>query len=113
MRSRRRCSRVCEFLDIDLAVLWQTTALDETDLWQTHWYVRGGGEGPGVMRQEQWPYVASQMLAGRTFRLASLDDFPPEAAVDRENAELLRHQVQPHSATLGRWRLARRSPGFQ
>ncbi len=80
--------RVCEFLDIDLAVLWQTTALDETDLWQTHWYVRGGGEGPGVLRQEQWPYVASEMLAGRTFRLASLDDFPPEAAVDRENAEL-------------------------
>jgi hypothetical protein len=36
------------------------------------------------MRQEQYPWAREQLLAGRTIKVSSLDDLPPEAARDRE-----------------------------
>jgi PAS domain S-box-containing protein len=36
------------------------------------------------MREDQYPWAVQQVLAGRMFAMASLEDYPPEGAVDRE-----------------------------
>jgi hypothetical protein len=36
------------------------------------------------MREDQYPWAVQQVLAGRRFAITSLEDYPAEAAVDRE-----------------------------
>lgn len=79
--------RVCEFLCIDYAVLWQWSRPDSSLITPTHAYV--GIEAPRPsepLRQEQYPWTVHEMLAGREVVIPSLDVVPEEAAVDRENA---------------------------
>ena len=77
--------RVCEFLGIDLAVLWQWSTAAQDVIVPTHAYpALGGLQPPEPLRQEQFPWLREQILAGRVAALSSLDEFPEEAAVDRE-----------------------------
>jgi len=79
--------RVCELLGLDLAVLWQWSARAPDVLTPTHAYPALDGSIPPVPGvQDHYPWSIRQMLAGRTIALASLDELPPEAAVDRESA---------------------------
>jgi hypothetical protein len=77
--------RVCESLEIDLAVLWQWSEVTPDAVMPTHAYCTPKELRPsGPMRQDQYPWAVQQVLAGRTFAISSLEDFPAEAAVDRE-----------------------------
>ena len=81
--------RVCEALGIDQSVLGQESPAIPRAFLATHIYMRGGRRPPGPMRQEQFPWVRQEILAGNTVRFTSADELPAEAAVDRENARLL------------------------
>jgi PAS domain S-box-containing protein len=77
--------RVCEALGIDLAVLWQWSDVSPGVLMPTHAYCAQKDMRPsGPMRQDQYPWAAQQVLSGRTFTISSLEEFPVQAAVDRE-----------------------------
>jgi formate hydrogenlyase transcriptional activator len=81
--------RVCELLGIDLAVLWQWSVAAPNIITPTHLYpAREGLQPPTPLRQADYPWVADQMVAGRTVALSSLEDLPEVAAVDRESARL-------------------------
>jgi formate hydrogenlyase transcriptional activator len=77
--------RVCEFLGIDLAVLWQWSSGAPEVLVPTHAYFgQEPPQPPEPMRQEHYPYYLQQMRVGRIVAVSSLDQLPAEAAVDRE-----------------------------
>jgi hypothetical protein len=77
--------RVCESLNIDLAVLWQWSDASPGVAMPTHAYCAWKELRPsGPMHQDQYPWAVQQVLAGRTFAISSLADYPAEAAVDRE-----------------------------
>jgi PAS domain S-box-containing protein len=79
--------RACEFLGIDLAVLWQWSSAAPEIIAPTHFFPpRGGVEPLEPLSQDQYPWVRGQMLAGRVMALRSLDALPAEAVVDRESA---------------------------
>jgi formate hydrogenlyase transcriptional activator len=75
---------ICEFLDLDLAALWQWSVEAPGVLTPTHVYAQEGLPAPGQMRQEHFPWYLREMLAGRIVACSSLEELPPEAAVDRE-----------------------------
>ena len=77
--------RICEFLDIDFSALWQWTDKAPGFFTLTHFYsVQAGPQPPEGMHQDQYPWARQQLLEGRVIRVASLDEMPAEAAVDRE-----------------------------
>jgi formate hydrogenlyase transcriptional activator len=79
--------RVCEFLGLDVAVLWQWSNAVPDVIRPTH--SNQPREAPGrfdPLRQEVFPWTVQQMLDGREVVLRSLDDLPAEAAVDHESA---------------------------
>ena len=79
--------RVCEPLGIDFSVLWQWSAVDPTVITPTHVYVAQAAARSGEpIRQESFPWVVSEIRAGRTVVLPSLESFPPAGAIDREGA---------------------------
>jgi PAS domain S-box-containing protein len=81
--------QVCEPLGIDLAVLWQWTDAHAEVIAPTHTYSAQDGQRPSEpMREEQYPWARRQVLAGRMFSIASLEELPEEAAVDRDTARL-------------------------
>jgi len=79
---------VCEFLGIDVAVVLQRTASAPDVLMATHAYPAREDPARARALQEHYRWSAQQLLAGRTIALASLDDPPPETAVDVEVARL-------------------------
>ena len=82
--------RVCELLGFDYAVLWQWSAGAPVAITPTHAYpLRKGLDPPDTRVQDQYPWCVQQMLAGRRIALPSLEELPPEAAVDRESARLV------------------------
>ncbi len=80
--------RVCDVLDLDLAVLWQWSVAAPDVIRATHAYSREGVHPPGEVRQEQFPWCRQQMLAGRRIAVSSLEELPAEAAIDRESSRL-------------------------
>jgi PAS domain S-box-containing protein len=82
--------RVCEFIAVDLGVLWQWSSEAPDVVTATHvYYALGGQASPGPFRQEHYPWIASQMLNGRIVSFSSPEELPTEAAVDRESARRL------------------------
>ena len=78
--------RVCELLGIDLAVLWQWSAVTPGVIAPTHGYpALEGLQSPEPLHQEQFPWLRQQVMAGRVVAFSSLEEFPAEAAVDRES----------------------------
>ena len=81
--------RVCEFLDIDFAVLWQWSGSALAVIAPTHIYHVGADlPAPEPLHQDLFPWYRQQMLAGLMVAVSSLDELPVEAAVDRENSRL-------------------------
>jgi formate hydrogenlyase transcriptional activator len=79
--------RICEFLDVDRSVLWQWSSAAPAVLTPTHiYFAQEGPRSAEPLRQELFPWVRQQLLAGRMVVLSSLEELPAEAAVDRENA---------------------------
>ena len=77
--------RICEFLGLELAALWQWSDEAPGVLAPTHVYAREGLQAPEHMGDEHFPWYVQQMLAGRMVVISSLKEFPAEAAVDRES----------------------------
>ena len=76
---------VCEILGIDLAVLWQWSATAPDVIAPTHAYpALEGLLPPEPLHEEQYPWIRQEILAGRVVAFSSLEQFPAEAAVDRE-----------------------------
>jgi PAS domain S-box-containing protein len=77
--------RVCELVGIDLAVLWQWSGATPGVVIPTHAYCADEAwRQSEAMSEDQYPWAVQQVLAGRMFAMASLGDYPPEGAVDRE-----------------------------
>ena len=79
--------QVCEFLGLDIAVLWQWCDSDPNLLALTHLYRRfGGPEVPSDLdARESFPWTLGKILAGEVVRLSRPEDAPPEAAIDLES----------------------------
>jgi len=81
--------RVCELLAIDFAVLWQWSAANPSVIAPTHAYpALGGLQAREPLSQEQYPWTAREMLAGRQVALPTVELLPEEAAVDLAHARL-------------------------
>ncbi len=81
--------RVCELLDLDVAVLWQWSPDAPDVVRPTHSHpLRDDPRAFEPLDQEAYPWVVRQMLAGRMVAISSMEKLPPEAAVDRESARL-------------------------
>jgi len=80
--------RVCEFLDIDLAILWQWSNEVPDLIMPTHSYPPQD-KPLEPLTQEDYPWARQEVLAGRSVVIPSLESYPPEAAVDRETSRRL------------------------
>ena len=79
--------RVCEFIAIDFAMLWQASGTAQDSILPTHAYpALSGLQLPEPTRQEHYPWIVKQMRAGRVVALRTTEDLPAEAAVDLEYA---------------------------
>jgi len=79
--------RLCRLLDLDLSTVWQWTPGSLRYMKLTHFYRPPGGP-PAPDRaaaEEMFPWCLRNLLAKRPVILSSVDEYPPEAAVDREN----------------------------
>ena len=77
--------RICEFLDLDLAALWQSSEEATDVLTPTHVYTREGLQAPGQMGEEHFPWYVQQKRANRVVVISSLEELPAEPDVDRES----------------------------
>ena len=80
-------SRICELFEVDLSVLWQWSEKKQGFFVATHVFRLGAGPQPPFERKEEdYPWVRNEALAGRCLVIRSLDEMPKEAAKDRESA---------------------------
>lgn len=77
---------VCEFLNIDLCVLWQWTHATPRYITITHLYRPLGGPPPPerVDAEEMAPWCFPQVMAGKIVSVTSMNSLPAEAARDKE-----------------------------
>lgn len=90
--------RVCEFLGLDLAVLWQWSVETPGVMTLTHYYRPLGGPSPPspMHAHEHFPWSLQQALAGKVVTISSVEDAPAEAVRDQE---MWRHFGVKSSAT--------------
>jgi PAS domain S-box-containing protein len=81
--------RICAHLRIDLATLWQWSHVAPDIFTPTHvYYAHEGPRQFEPMRSDQYPWTRQQLLMGRSVAFSSLEEFPAEAATDRETCRL-------------------------
>ena len=78
--------RVCEFLDLDRAALFQADEEDPGTLRMTHFYQPAGSPIPPerMSLKEFFPWSLPKVLGGETITISKMTDLPAEAARDRE-----------------------------
>ena len=82
--------RICPPLGIDAAFLWQWSLVDPDVITLTHHHLaQGGAESPEPLQQRQFPWYVEQIRSGRLVYFSSLDELPPEGAVDRESCRAM------------------------
>jgi len=78
--------RVCQYLNIDLSTLWQSSTQDIGSLRLASVYT--GTEGQPIIEQinsrEVVPWCHQQLLSGKIVSFSSLNELPDEAIHDRE-----------------------------
>jgi PAS domain S-box-containing protein len=80
--------RLCEMLGIDLSALWEEVTEQPGDFVLTHFYGAREDLLPpmrGMSAREHFPWLRSEMMAGRAVAASNLDDLPEAAAFDRDN----------------------------
>jgi two-component system, LuxR family, sensor kinase FixL len=78
---------ICEFLSLDVAGLWQWSDEDGGSFLLSHLFSDVKLQRPErVSAKEYFPWCQLQMLAGRTVVISSIEEFPLEAAIDRETS---------------------------
>ena len=79
--------RICEFYDLDFSVLWQRSEEVKGFFDATHIYRRAHGPvSSAEMKDGNYPWVRSELLAGRIVCRRSIGDLPQEADRDLETA---------------------------
>ena len=82
--------RICEFLKLDIAAIWQWSAGPPGCFTLTHYFSAHDGPQPSMQLSESdFPWFRQLMLDGRIVPISSLDDMPAEAALDRANGRRL------------------------
>ena len=78
--------RLCRLLDLDFSTVWQWTSGSPRYMKLTHLHrPLGGPPAPeNGDAEELLPWCLGRLLAKQPVILSSVDDLPPEAAVDRE-----------------------------
>jgi PAS domain S-box-containing protein len=78
--------RVCECLDLDMAVLWQLAPNRQRAIVLTHIYrLPGGPPLPEPMdAQGYFPWTLQHLKSGEVLTFSSLEELPPEASRDHE-----------------------------
>lgn len=78
--------RVCECLDLDMSVMWQWVGKAPDYLVLTQLYrPLGGPPVPDRMDSREYvPWCLKEIMQGRTLVVSSMEDFPAEAALDRQ-----------------------------
>jgi hypothetical protein len=69
--------RICEFLDLDLVVLWQQLGEVPDFFSATHFYsTPQAPQPPERLHQEDYPWFRQQLLADRITSFSSLQELP-------------------------------------
>jgi formate hydrogenlyase transcriptional activator len=77
--------RICQFLGLDLAAIWQRKDNPQPAYVLTHFFSAVPTTAPyGQMVEDQFPWYREQMLLGRAVNISSLNELPAGAEVDRE-----------------------------
>jgi PAS domain S-box-containing protein len=77
--------RICQFLELDSSVVWQVPEEATGHFNATHVYpLQDGPAALPPFREEDFPWVRSEMIAGRTVMFAKMTEMPTHAAKDRE-----------------------------
>jgi signal transduction histidine kinase len=77
--------RICDFLDIDVSVLWQWDDQVPGSFTATHIHsLKDGPQPPMRMSADDFPWIRQEILAGRAAVIPSLDEMPPAASMDRD-----------------------------
>jgi formate hydrogenlyase transcriptional activator len=87
---------LCECVDADLSTLLQWDDPEKTTLKVSHEWRAGIVEGPsfrGAVLSDDYPWLATQLREEKLLLVSNPDDFPPEAAAERETCE----QIGIHS----------------
>jgi formate hydrogenlyase transcriptional activator len=83
-------SRACGVLDVDLAVLWQSSPGEPGELIATHMvYLQPHLQPRDGFQASHFPWTRAEICAGRMVAIASLSELPPAADVDRESCRRL------------------------
>jgi formate hydrogenlyase transcriptional activator len=78
--------RICEFLGLEQAALWQLEERGPRAFTLTHLHrTLEDSAPPERMIEDFFPWSRQQMLLGRVVALSSLEELPAEGAVDRES----------------------------
>ncbi len=79
--------RICRLLGLDSSVLWQVPEDGGDNFNATHVYQAADDPAASLaFRQEDFPWVRSEMIAGRMVVFATLHELPPAARIDKETA---------------------------
>jgi PAS domain S-box-containing protein len=82
--------RICEVLDLDISAIWQWSAGPPGRFTLTHYYSALDGPQPSMqLSDSDFPWFRQLMIEGRIVPIASLEEMPAEAALDRENCRRL------------------------
>ncbi|MBN1548395.1 MAG: sigma 54-interacting transcriptional regulator [Syntrophaceae bacterium] len=81
--------RVCESIGLDLSTLWQLSMETPHNFTMTHFYRRLEGPPPAepMNANKSHPWSLQQIEAGRIIKISSMEDYPAEAARDRETSQ--------------------------
>jgi formate hydrogenlyase transcriptional activator len=82
--------RICRYLDLDRASLWQVDAEEPGTLLLTHLYQIPGIPRPAgrMIANKFFPWTTRKILCGETIAISNLTDLPPEAGRDVETFRL-------------------------
>ena len=78
--------RICELLGLERSTFWQVSYADSANsILLTHSYQSSGATLPrGVNARDLFPWAVQKALSGETISVSRMEDFPPEAARDRD-----------------------------
>ena len=77
--------RLVEFLGVDRGRLWQFSEYQEEFVPTHSWAAPGLAPKPPSPEREQFPWIRSQLLQGKSVAISRPGDIPEEAQIDRDN----------------------------
>ena len=83
--------RICECVDADLSTLLQWNDPEKSTLTVSHEWDAGSIDGPyfrgAVVSDDAYPWLAARLRTAKSLLITNLDEFPPEAVIERATCE--------------------------